>query len=112
MTNDEIPIKDNGGYLDLDPVVRVNWKSRYADLKRQNGGLLRYADQCCRARHETEQRAIHTDNALREELENLQACLSSKTFDCACWRNGALIMFAIDLVAVAVWLFSNGGCAQ
>lgn len=105
----DIPIKDNGGYLDIELRTQTDWKVRCAELCRKNDGLLRYADQCCRARHETEQRAIRTENALREELDDLRAKLSSTEFDRACWRDGALIMFTIDLVAAAVWLLSRGG---
>lgn len=56
-----IPIKDNGGYLEIVPQTPTNWKARCAELKRKNEGLLRYAEACCRAQHEAEMRLAESE---------------------------------------------------
>lgn len=57
----EIPIRDNGGYLEIVPQTPTDWKARCAELERKNEGLLRYAETSCRARHEAEMRLADSE---------------------------------------------------
>ena len=74
-----IPIKDNGGYLEIAPVVRTDWKVRCAELERKNDALLRYAAACCRRQHEAEMR-------MAESEEHTEAALARAEIGANYWR--------------------------
>lgn len=104
MQNYEISIKDNGGYLDLAPATRVNWKVRYADLKRQSDGLMRYADQCRRAQIEAEMRLAEHERRTAAELARAEsgACCWRRRFQRADFERRRLrvLMFATGALCV------------
>ncbi|MBQ9759230.1 MAG: hypothetical protein IJW12_05615 [Opitutales bacterium] len=114
----EIPIKDNGGYLEIAPVVRTDWKARCAELERKNDGLLRYAAACCRRQHEAEMR-------LAESERDTAATLARAESGARYWRGKferaefersrlrVLIFATAGLCVLAgAALILSGGCAQ
>lgn len=78
-------------------------RRKAADLKTQNEGLLRYADKLA----DDLRLARLNYSAVSERLAALVEEREDLKFDKRCWMTGAIIMIAVDVVAVAVHLLAR-----
>lgn len=80
-------------------------RARVAELEKQNAGLVRYCDKITGERFDAERRAA-TDFNARVRAENL---LAETKWKLCCWRSGALVMLAADLLFLLAEMLSEGG---